>query len=109
MLSQIIKSNRKQFLNLCKSHKIKTLFAFGSSITSNFSATSDIDLVVDIEENDPLSKGELLLSLWDKFELFFNRKVDLLTNSSIKNPVLKENIDSTKLLIYDGKKEEILL
>lgn len=49
------------------------------------------------------------MNIWDKFEQLFQRKVDLLTNTSIKNPFLKKNIDSTKILIYDGQKQEIFI
>jgi len=48
-----------------------------------------------------------LIDLWDKFEKFFQRKVDLLTISSIKNPILRKSIDSSKLLIYDGKEQKV--
>jgi len=53
---------------------------------------------------DPILRGELLIDIWDKFETFFQRKVDLLTFNSIKNPILRKNIDSTKILIYEGVK-----
>ncbi len=109
MITDLIKKNKEQFLTLCKTHKINSLFAFGSSVSGNFNAESDIDLVVDITETDPLNKGELLFSLWDKLELFFKRKVDLLTNNSIRNPVLRESIEKNKQLIYDGAKEKVLL
>jgi len=97
-----------EFISLCKSHKVRELYAFGSVVNGNFTDKSDIDLVVEIDESNPLNKGELLLSLWDKFENYFNRKVDLLTPDSIKNPYLKESIDHSKKLIYNGSKEEIL-
>jgi predicted nucleotidyltransferase len=45
--------------------------------------------------------------LWDKFESFFQRKVDLLTYSSIRNPILRKSIDSSKTLIYDGKEHKV--
>lgn len=94
---------------LCKSHKVRYLYAFGSATTDKFkSDTSDIDLLVEIDDPDPIERGEKLLSLWDKFEDFFHRKVDLLTDSSIRNPYLRRSIDSTKVLIYDGKGTEIL-
>jgi predicted nucleotidyltransferase len=109
MLKEIIEQNRNQFLNLCHAHHIKSLFAFGSSVNGKFSETSDVDLVVDISESDPISKGELLVSLWDKLEKFFNRKVDLLTDNSIRNPFLRAEIEKTKTLVYDGAKDEILL
>ena len=62
-------------------------------------------MLVEMEDMDPLEKGEKLLSLWDKLEDFFQRKVDLLTRKSLKNPFLLENIDKTKILLYDNKKK----
>ncbi len=35
------------------------------------------------------------MSLWDTFEVLFQRKVDLLTYKSINNPFLKQSIDSS--------------
>jgi predicted nucleotidyltransferase len=105
-----ISKKLSDFKILCKRHNVKYLYAFGSSITDNFDLNkSDIDLIVEIDDADPLERGEKLLSLWDTFELFFKRKVDLLTIQSIKNPYLKRNIDSTKLLIYDGKGSKVLI
>lgn len=98
------------FTSLCKSYNVKNLYAFGSGVTNQFDEkSSDIDLLIEIEENDPLERGEKLLAIWDKFEEFFQRKVDLLTQSSLKNPVLRKNIDATKILIYDGERQEVSL
>lgn len=98
------------FTSLCKSYNVKNLYAFGSSTTDKFDEdNSDIDLLIDIDENDPLERGEKLLAIWDKLEEFFQRKVDLLTQSSLKNPIFRKNIDATKILIYDGKKQEVSL
>ena len=86
------------------------MYAFGSAITEKFDTQkSDIDLIVEVDEVDPVKRGNYLISLWDNFELFFHRKVDLLTESSIKNPYLKNNIESTKILIYDGTRSKILI
>jgi len=105
-----ISKNRKQFIFLCKNHKVKYLYAFGSSVSEKFDPEkSDIDLLVEIDSKDPIDRGEKLLSLWDLFEDFFNRKVDLLTDASIRNPFLRKNIDSTKVLIYDGSGQKILI
>ncbi len=107
-LKETIQVNSNEFLSLCKSHDVKTLYAFGSSTTGKFKEeSSDIDLLVELETKDPIKRGENLLDLWDKFESFFQRKVDLLTNSSIRNPVLRKSIDSSKILIYDGKEHKV--
>lgn len=103
-----IKNKKKDFNDLCSRHKVKSLYAFGSSVTPHFNvATSDIDLIVEIEEKDPIERGEYMLSLWNNFEIFFHRKIDLLTDSSIKNPYLRKSIDASKILIYDGSGKKI--
>ena len=103
-----IAKKKKDFILLCESHNVKYLYAFGSSTDERFDPkNSDIDLLVEIDSPDPIDRGEKLLSLWDLFENFFNRKVDLLTESSIRNPYLKKSIESTKVLIYDGPGQKV--
>lgn len=95
-------------MTLCKSHSVESLYAFGSSIRPDFNEkTSDIDLLIELDYDDPIERGENLINLWDNLENFFQRKVDLLTDSSIKNPVLRATIDRTKVLIYDGKQQKV--
>jgi len=98
------------FSELCKKHNVAYLYAFGSSTTDKFNdISSDIDLLVEIDDLDPIERGEKLLSLWDTFEAFFHRKVDMLTESSIRNPYLRKSIDATKILIYEGKGSKVLI
>ncbi|PZX50194.1 nucleotidyltransferase family protein [Algoriphagus chordae] len=109
-LSSLIKDKYTDFISLCQSHKVEKIYAFGSSITDHFDPnSSDIDLVVKIGIDDPADRGEALLSLWDSLEVLFNRKVDLLTDDSIRNPYLKSNINRTKKLIYDGEGEKVFV
>lgn len=103
-----IKKNQRDFALLCKNHNVKYLYAFGSSVTDNFDFnTSDIDLLVELDLRDPVDRGEKLISLWELFEVFFMRKVDLLTETSIHNPFLRKSIDDTKVLLYDGSGQKI--
>ncbi len=107
-LKDSISANQNEFLYLCKTHEVKELYAFGSSVSNRFNEkSSDIDLLVELETKDPLKRGEYLTDLWEKFEAFFQRKVDLLTNASIRNPILRNSIDSSKVLIYDGKEQKV--
>ena len=61
MLPQIIQSRSHEFLSICQSHRVKTLYAFGSAITDRFHADSDIDLLIEMDEEDPLERGEALI------------------------------------------------
>jgi predicted nucleotidyltransferase len=110
MLADYLHAQEDSFLKLCKMHDVKKIYVFGSAVTSEFDpVTSDIDMVVEIGEKDPLQKGEMLMRLWDMLEDFFKRKVDLLTDQPIKNPYLKSSIERTKVLIYDGEGQKILV
>lgn len=109
-LMTLIKERHTDFVDLCRSHKVDKIYAFGSSITDHFDPIkSDIDIVVKVDIEDPLDRGETLLSLWDKLEALFKRKVDLLTEDSIRNPYLKANINRSKKLIYDGEGEKVFV
>ena|SRR6185503_2199206 len=89
-----------QIRKLCKSNKVKSLFAFGSVLSEDFKPDSDIDLIVDIEAKDPLIYSDSYFNLKFQLEQLFKRKIDLLEQNSIKNPYLSKQIDETKVLIY---------
>ena len=109
-LREEIKNRLDNFRDLCRSHQVKHIYAFGSSVTDRFDeGKSDIDLLVEIDASDPVERGEKLISLWDELEVFFHRKVDLLTESSLTNPFLRKSVDATKVLIYDGSGEKVLV
>lgn len=88
---------------LCLENKVGKLYLFGSALTPNFSKKSDIDLIIEIEEENPIKKGELLMKTWSDLETIFQRKVDLLTSKNVKNPILKKSIEDNIQLIYDRK------
>jgi predicted nucleotidyltransferase len=103
IIKELIYNRYNDFTELCKNHRVKQIYAFGSSVSDNFDPEkSDIDLLVEIDEPDPIERGEKIISLWDKLEAFFKRKVDLLTNPNIRNPYLKQSVNETKVLIYDA-------
>jgi len=99
-MNSIITNNKSEIEKICKQHKIKKLYAFGSVCTDKFNEKSDVDLIVYVSEENPVEKGELLLNIWDKFENLFKRKVDLLTDQIIENQIFKNIIENSKILIY---------
>ncbi len=75
MLTDQITKRKKDFENLCANHKVKLLYAFGSSITNWFDPNkSDIDLLVEMDSENPIERGEKLISLWDTLEDFYQKK-----------------------------------
>jgi predicted nucleotidyltransferase len=89
---------------------VKRFYLFGSALTSRFDENrSDIDVLVETEDISPEEKGECLISLWEDLEKLFNRKVDLLTESSLRNHYLAREIEQTRKLIYDGQTKQIFI
>lgn len=106
-LMTLIKDRETCFVGLCRLHRVNKIYAFGSSVTDHFNPdTSDIDPVVKSDISDPADRGKTLVSFRDKLESLFNKKADLLTENSIRNPCLKAAVDRTKKIIYDGEGEK---
>ncbi len=96
----LLETYKDQIHNLCKNYKVKSLYSFGSINTPKFSNTSDVDLIVDFDTNDPIEYSNNYFDLKFELEIILKRSIDLLENKAIKNPLLKENIDNSKVLIY---------
>jgi predicted nucleotidyltransferase len=90
----------KEISHLCRLANVRTLYAFGSVLTDKFNEKSDIDMIVDIDEVDPLVYTDKYFSLLFAFQSLFNRHVDLLEERAIRNPYFRKNIESHKSLIY---------
>jgi predicted nucleotidyltransferase len=98
----IIENHLSELQKICKSFNVKRLYVFGSLGNDTFDINrSDVDLIVELDEKDPIEKGETLMILWNKFEDLFGRNVDLLSNTNVRNPYLQQGIDETKKIIYE--------
>ncbi|MDD3049968.1 MAG: nucleotidyltransferase domain-containing protein [Candidatus Cloacimonetes bacterium] len=99
----VIIQHLDQIKRLCELNQVTALFAFGSVTTDNFKPDSDIDLVVEIDDNDPISYSDKYFDLKFQLEDILKRHIDLLEQKAVRNRFLKSEIDRTKVLIY-GKR-----
>ena len=90
----------EQIKEICKIYKVKSLFAFGSVTREDFNDSSDIDLVVDFDENDPFTYTDLYFNLKRKLEEILNRQVDLIEERAIKNRIFRQELENNKVRIY---------
>ena len=95
-----IQTFNKEITNLCKTHKVKSLYAFGSVITDKFNQDSDVDLIVDFQQLDVLDYGDNYYDLKFALEDIFKRNVDLLEDKAIINPYFLKTLNQNKKLIY---------
>ena len=89
-------------LELCKVHKVKTLYVFGSVLTEKFHDESDIDFIVDFESLPIEDYVDNYFDLKFSLEDILKRPIDLLEEKAIKNPYFKQNVNRQKQLIYEN-------
>jgi len=97
----IIERNIEILIDLCKQHKVKELYIFGSVLTSKFNDSSDIDFLVQFETVDLLEYADNYFDLKEKLEKLFGREIDLLENQAIRNPIFRRVLDREKRIVYD--------
>lgn len=86
--------------NICYLHNVEKIYLFGSAVTSNFTATSDVDFLVKFKTMELSEYFQNYLNLKEKLEKLFGRNVDLLEVQTLKNPILKSAVNKSKKLIY---------
>lgn len=100
-LMNLIEKNINKLTLLCKQHKVKELYIFGSIITKTFNDLSDIDFLVQFDDIDINDYFDNYMDFKEKLEDLFGRQIDLLENQAIRNPIFRRVLDRDKRLIYD--------
>jgi len=90
----------KKIRELCLQNGVKSLDAFGSVTRSDFHNESDIDLLVDFNEQDPIRYTDLYFTLKEQLEALLNRQIDLVEARSVRNSFFKKELEKTKFSIY---------
>lgn len=98
-----LKANSDAVKSLCEKHKVEKLYAFGSVLTSSFKEESDIDFLVEFNIEDIEKYVSNFFTLKEELEILFNREIDLIEYKAISNPYFKEEVDETKMLVYESK------
>lgn len=101
MIHHSIQPYLPKVIELFKLHKITSAYVFGSVLSDKFNEQSDVDFLVNIQTDlDPVETGGHLWDLTYELEDLLKRKVDLLTERSLKNPYFIKQLNETKFPIY---------
>lgn len=96
-----IAEHRVALEQLCRRYHVRRLELFGSAAAGlDQPGVSDYDFLVEFE---PLASGayaDTFFGLQEALEDLFERPVDLVVASAIKNPYFRESVDRTKSLVY---------
>ena len=99
----IIEHERTALVALCDRYRVERLYLFGSAASGRFDAqSSDLDFLVSFVDREPTGEyADRYLDFADGLERLFGRRVDLVTEQSIRNPYFRRELEATRQLIYE--------
>jgi uncharacterized protein len=97
----LIEKNIDSLIILCKQHKVRELYLFGSILTPKFHKDSDIDMLVQFDNVDILEYADNYFGFKQNLEKLLGREIDLLENQAIRNPIFRKILDRDKKIVYD--------
>ena len=84
--------------DICRRYRVRELAAFGSIVTGNFRAGSDVDLLVDFLPAANAGYVELF-QLQDELASVLGRRVDLVPKQGL-SPLIRDDVVSRRQVIY---------
>lgn len=96
-MSPRIQLDREQMAEFCRRNRIKRLSLFGSVLTDRFDEGSDIDMLVEFEDDAHVSLFDLGGMVYELTEKL-GRNVDLRTPGSLSRYFRQEVADNAELI-----------
>jgi hypothetical protein len=97
-----LNTHKEELQSLCKKLKIKSLYAFGSVVKNVSHDYNDLDFIVNIVEEDPISYSDKYFDLKENLKSIFDKPIDLLEEKAITNPHFLNAINKYKVKIYES-------
>lgn len=100
MVAEIVQQQKAEIAALCRKHRVRALWVFGSVTTDAWDPeSSDIDALVDLGEYDE-HVHRRFFGLMHDLEDLLGRPVDLLTVNALENPYFRQEVEATRKQIY---------
>lgn len=100
-MNQLIEEKRQELQLVCRRRGVQRIELFGSATGPDFDpAHSDLDFLVTFQELGSDQYADAYFGLLEDLEALFQRPVDLVVASAIKNPYFRQSVEFTRTLIY---------
>ena len=97
----LIEDRKEELARVCPRFGVLSLGLFGSATREDFHAeASDLDFVVEFAPMTPDEHARSYFGLLKEMEHLFQRKVDLVEVSAVRNPYIRRNIESSQVSLY---------
>ena len=102
-MTPLLENHREEVAAVCRRLGVERLDVFGSAAREDFDPKkSDVDFLVRFTPPHGRGYADRFLELAEVLERVFQRRVDLVTERSLHNPILKQTIASDRLNLYEG-------
>ena len=87
-------------VGLCQKFHVRRLDVFGSAAVGHMKKSSDVDLLVEFDEQVNPRRFDNYFEFLHSLEKLFGRHVDLVESGGLRNPYFIEEVNATKRSIY---------
>lgn len=107
-MTPLLQIRETELAELCRKFGVDRLYVFGSAVSGQFDPQkSDVDFLVRLADRRPTGAyAERYLQLAEGLEQLVGRRVDLVTEESIRNPHLRREIEANRQLVYERSHEQ---
>jgi uncharacterized protein len=85
---------------LARRYGVRRLDLFGSAARGELRADSDLDFLVEFDAPEAVGYADRYFGLLEALEQLFERPVDLVVASAVKNPYFLESVERSRILLY---------
>jgi predicted nucleotidyltransferase len=97
----LLAERRDGILDLCRRFGVERLEVFGSAARGDFvPGKSDVDLLVRFGDTGKPGYADRFIGFAEALEMTLGCRVDLLTERSLRNPVMVEQVAKDKCTLY---------
>ncbi len=97
----LIQDRRDDLARICLRFRVLRLALFGSAARADFSPeTSDLDFLVEFLPMPPHEHAQSYFGLSRELERLFRRNIDLVEASAVRNPYIRQNIETSQVPLY---------
>jgi uncharacterized protein len=103
----LIEEHLDEIRSLCLKYGVVRLEVFGSAANGTFRPeTSDLDFIATFADPRIGNYADRYLDLAESLEALFSRRVDLMTERSIRSPRFRREVDATRRVVYPENDQE---
>jgi predicted nucleotidyltransferase len=97
-LEKLVEQYLPEIKALMRKHGVESAYLFGSAAKGTMTEKSDIDFIIRFPESMHFTTyADNYFALADQLELLLKKKVELVTEKTLKNPYLLQVINQSKM------------